>query len=262
MTKTYDYISFLDTINSLGQEAIFQNVLEYAMKLPKNFDKTKVKKFFETSYINGTLGMTKDRLDMCVSCIDQQLAILEGQEDITDKLLTFKNNIHDCFTILNDLVKEKTSKQDQEDLSGKATSLKSYDEKAEEIQKRLEKLESKLEKYEGALNDRLFSLIINTVAILGIFVAVAFAGFGANTLFSQIVFDTAEDTITNTFYLSLTALFVYNLLFLLFYCIFKIIERLSPDKKIGLWEHCWAFLIIDILGLILTVILFFIKIFG
>ena len=234
MAKKYDYISFLESISSVGQEAMYAEILEYALKLPKVIDKIKAKEYFEKAYTNGSLGILKDRLDVSIECIDRQIDIMVGQQEIIDKLVLLKNNIATFHSVIEEVVQEKVPSSNEEDLSGKATSLKSFEEKSIELQGRLEKLAGRIEKYEGTLNDKLFSLIINTVAILGIFVAISFAGFGANTLFSQIVFDVSNDTIMNTFYLFLTALFVYNLLFLLFYCIFKIIEKISSTKKIGI----------------------------
>ncbi len=269
MANKYNYIAFIEKIPSLEQEAIYAEVLEYAIKLPKTYDKSKIKQYFKDCLEDGSLSTIKDRLGICTSCIDKQADLLEDQRDLTDKLLVFKNNIIDFFDIIQEVVNEKlisqkAAEEKETDATGTATSYQSFDEKTKEIQNRLDAIENKLqtqerklEKHEGTLNDKLFTLIINTVAILGIFVAVAFAGFGANTLFSNIVFTTDADIYTNTFYLSLTAFFAYNLLFLLFYCIFKIIERISPASKIGLWKHCWAFILIDFIMLAITVFLFF-----
>lgn len=256
MAQKCDYVLFLNSINSVGQDEIFEQVLAYAMNLPHNYDKSKVKQHFEKAFEDGTLSITKDRLDLCIACIDRQMAMMGEQQEIVDKLLALKNNINEFFNTMNSVVQEKTPSSSEEDLSGKATSYKSYDQKATELQERLGKLEDRIGKYESTLNDKLFTLIINTVAILGIFVAVAFAGFGANTLFSNITFDASKDPYINTFYLSLTAFFAYNLLFLLFYCIFKIIERLSASAKVSLWKHCWAFILIDAIMLAITAYLF------
>lgn len=262
MAQRYEYISFLKEIGSFRIEELYVKILEYAVNVPDTYDKKKIKELFEKFFDDGYLGLVKDRLDLCNEYIEKQKSVLNNQKELFDKLNNFGNNLAQITNdIISEVKSEKTSSTNEEELTGKASSLKSFDEKADEIQGRLDKLEEKVDKHEGALNDKLFSLIINTVAILGIFVAVAFAGFGANTLFSQISFDATANIIKNVFYLFLTALFVYNLLFLLFYCIFKIIDRISSEQPFSFWKDCRAFLIIDAIGLGITIVLFFINVF-
>ena len=268
MTKNYDYLKFISNIPALEQDALFATVLENALNLPKAYDKSKITNHFKSAFGNGSLSTIQDRLTACLVCIDQQLEMFGQQQEVTDKILNLKNNINDFLNLIKEVVKEQIELQNaaaknDEETSGKATSYQSFSEKTDEIQSRLNAIderlhtqEGKLEKHEGTLNDKLFSLIINTVAILGIFVAVAFAGFGANTLFSNISFEASGDIWTNTFYLCLTAFLAYNLLFLLFYCIFKIIEHLSSKITINLWKQCWAFIVLDVIMLALTVYLF------
>ncbi len=257
MGKEYDYLSFLKSIKSLSQDEIFQEVLEYAIYLQKTYPKNKIESYFRECFQNGTLSVLVDRLEVCSRCIDRQIKIMAKHQEVVEKLILLKNNINDFSGIINKIVNEDSTLKDDVGSPDTVTSFNSYNEKAKELQGRLDALEQKVSSYESGLNDKLFSLIINTVAILGIFVAIAFAGFGANTLFSKVVFDIEKPVILNVFFLSLTALFVYNLLFLLFYCIFKIIERISSDKSFGFWKNCKVFLIIDSIALVAVVVMYF-----
>lgn len=258
MSEAYNYIRFLDDVNSFGENVIDSKIFEYAFNLPDTYNKNEIIPYFEKAFENGSISEKKDRLVECIKCLDKKLSAINTSkhDDAIKTFCNFRDNIKALISIIDNVGSKKTPQKDEDDLSAKATSLKSYDEKVKEIQKRLEPLEKKVERYEDHLNDKLFSLIINTVAILGIFVAVAFAGFGANTLFSKIQFDASKNMVNNVFYLFLIALFVYNLLFLLFYCIFKIIERLSSKENDKFRNNHKVFLIIDAIGFGITILLF------
>lgn len=193
---------------------------------------------------------------------------LNACEEIGNSFLkTFENDEHletaekiqKLFSLLkawyNELATEKYKNKSSDNVE---TMLSQHELSLKEINDKIKFLNQSIEDANKSINDKSFSLLINTVAVLGIFVAVAFAGFGANTIFSSVKFDISENIYTNTFYLSLTAFLSYNLLFLLFYCIFKIIERFSPSTKVNLWQNCWAFIIIDIIMLAIVIWLFMI----
>lgn len=88
-----------------------------------------------------------------------------------------------------------------------------------------------LKRISTSLNDKIFSVLINTVSLLGIFVTIAFAGFGVASVFSNVNLDVAlrseEAFVKNIFYILLTALLSYNLLLLLVYFIYKLSRPLN-----------------------------------
>ena len=103
-----------------------------------------------------------------------------------------------------------------------------------EQNERIRNLREQVDSATNAIDGKFFYLLLNTVAILGIFVAIAFAGFGTLSIISNIDL-TASLTdfntfIRSTFDVALIALLSYNLLFLLIYFIFKLSRPLSKTN--------------------------------
>lgn len=90
----------------------------------------------------------------------------------------------------------------------------------------IERTKEEIKIINAAIDSKINDLLINTVAILGIFVAIAFVGIGVTSLFSSIDLKTAlqseEAFVKNITYLLLVASFSYNLLLLLVYFLFKL----------------------------------------
>ena len=87
------------------------------------------------------------------------------------------------------------------------------------------------------IDSKIFTLLINTVAILGIFVAIAFAGFGVTSIFSNLNLEKSllckDFFIKTVFFLMLIALLSYNLLLLLIYFIFKLSRPILMNTSIA-----------------------------
>lgn len=169
------------------------------------------------------------------------------------------------YEIEKDARTEKSSNSD-------ATVIEQQNNNIKDINNKIIKLNEDVEKANEAIDSKVFSLFINTVAILGIFVAIAFAGFGVTSIFSNIDFATSFATISNfsksIFILCLVAWFSYNLLLLLVYFIYKLSRPFAKNTKKSNEKNDNAeqfsntirltpFVIIDIIMLVLTVILFF-----
>lgn len=98
-------------------------------------------------------------------------------------------------------------------------------------------LKGQINSTKDAFEDRSLSILTNNISILGIFVAIAFAGFGVMSIFPEISISYAMESrlalIKTTFFLILTALLVYNLLLLLCYFIFKLTQAfgIKQDNK-------------------------------
>lgn len=148
--------------------------------------------------------------------------------------------------------------QDFSDLTGMRTALESYDAKIKEFQSKLLKVDASIEKQTERIDDRTFQLLVNTVSILGIFVAIAIAGFGGISIVNNI--NLSEDFIRGVFAVFLVATFAYNLLFMLLYFIVAILRGFGQkeqreEDRIKLRP----FVIIDLVLLFVTVALFVAK---
>ena len=257
MAKTDKYVSFLEATKNIDPQIWPNQILRFASELTSVFDRTNIQKFLEDSYEEGSLSTIKDGLNKSIKHIDEQIEILQKDSvDFVAKLTTFKNNISEILKILEEVIKQKTVQSAEDDLSNSITTqLNSYDAKVNEIRDSVNKLDEKVNRQADGLNDKLFSLILNTIAILGIFVAIAFAGFSAVSIFSELNIDTKDSLLVNAFYLFLVCWFVYNLLFLLLYFVFRIVQKVADSERNFMKEMIW-FLIIDAIILIITILLF------
>lgn len=169
------------------------------------------------------------------------------------------------YEIGKDAQTEKSSNSD-------ATVIEQQNSIIKDINNKIIKLNEDVKKANEAIDSKVFSLFINTVAILGIFVAIAFAGFGVTSIFSNIDFATSFASISNfsksIFVLCLVAWFSYNLLLLLVYFIYKLSRPFTKNTKKSNEKNdnteqfsntikLKPFVIIDVIMLILTVVLFF-----
>lgn len=113
--------------------------------------------------------------------------------------------------------------------------LSELNEKIKSLKTEYDSIKTEIGNLTDSFNDKIFSVMINTVAILGIFVTIAFAGFGVATIFSNIDLKTAlsseEAFVKNVFYTLLTTCLSYNLLLLLIYFIFKISRPIFAATK-------------------------------
>ena len=149
------------------------------------------------------------------------------------------------------LIKKKTSIVfDEGDISRSSQDINSLKLDINKLFSDFNKISDDVKSIEKQNNDRIFNLLLNTISILGIFVAIAFGGVGSLNVIEALPFDVKQGIPTNAFYLSLGALFVYNLLFLLFYCIFKILESFDKVRFKSFSTNFKAFIWIDAIGVI------------
>ncbi len=96
-------------------------------------------------------------------------------------------------------------------------------------------LKTQINSTKDSFEDRSISILTNNISILGIFVAIAFAGFGVMSIFPEIDISYAVISRINfikvTFFLMLTTLMVYNLLLLLAYFIFKLTQAFGVKQE-------------------------------
>lgn len=143
------------------------------------------------------------------------------------------------------------------------------------MQEKIETVSNNIHEQNGIFDSKVFQLLINTIAILGIFVAIAFAGFGGTSFLTNITIDLSDDFFGSVFYLFLVALFVYNILLLLLYFVFvilrnfytnnnlwslKFMQRLT-SSKLSMWKMFQPLFIVDIILFAITIALFFVVLF-
>ena len=185
----------------------------------------------------------------------------------------FANNIKTIITIVRQSLKNK---QNKAELSQNETFEKSVDGKVKEIQGKFAEFDTKFNDLNNKINEKMydfykdlnsshFSLIVNNVSILGIFVAIVFAGYSTINLFENVCIDFSENFLISIFSIMLLSTLTYNLLIVLFYFIHKInrINRIIKKKdnvSIGesipeFKETYKPFLIIDYILIAITILL-------
>lgn len=174
--------------------------------------------------------------------------------------------IKKIVSIYNDVASLRASKDDNV-----KTAEKQNDAYLLEVKEKLKNLNDDVSKANALIDDKIFSLLINTVTILGIFVAIAFTGFGVTSIFTSVDYNLAFTSHGNfikmLFFLLLVSFMSYNLLLLLVYFVYKLsrplITKIKIDddgnekqetffKTVNLTPFLW----IDGIMLIITLVLF------
>ena len=214
--------------------AIYRNFV-YDFKVDVlNYDEQIVYDYLQKFSAEG-LASFGVKLGRCLSeCKEEQKNLI----DVVDT--PYAENIKKIEILMERLVAiyYEVSKKTSAQQDSTATTVKQHDEYLEEVKGKLKELNESVDSANKLIDDKIFTLLINTVAILGIFVAIAFAGFGVTSIFSNINFTQAcmsyDKLVKAVFFLITTALLSYNLLLLLVYFIFKLsrplIIRAQKDK--------------------------------
>ncbi len=211
-------------------------------------------------------------------CNEKMSAAKEfGAKDYIENVEKFKNVIctlielyHNAMKYEADrLAKEKSiDSVEQGDISRTTKGVSNLKSDINRANKEINSINKKLKEQKEMFDSKVFQVLLNTVSLLGIFVAIAFTGFGTITIFSNIDIETwmqsAETFVKNTFVLLSTSFLAYNLLLLLVYFIYKLSRPLnpnasdSPDKKDDSSHNIklWPFITIDVLLFLLVVALF------
>lgn len=242
-----------------------------------SFDKEKKElvKFLETANENETINTIAIGLQKCKEYCEAKKIKVFGAEN-NRELLDFISLLEKTIETLKNVVNHSLSNSEENKtaLSDVKAIFDSYDKKIEELQNKLESVSDNVHEQYNLFDSKVFQLLVNTVAILGIFVAIAFAGFGGMSLLSNVTIDITNNFYSSVFTLFLIALFVYNMLLLLIYFIFVILRtfgnsnrmfmRIINNNKINIselraWQTFKPLFIVDIVLFIMTVILFFVA---
>lgn len=199
------------------------------------YDKDQVRETLQTLPVESfsSFGV---KLGRCLSDCQEERKNLSTVADTlyAQNVTKVEKLIEELVSLYYEVANNKTSKKDSTE-----TALSQHDAYLKEVKTKLKDLNTAVDNANKLIDDKIFTLLINTVAILGIFVAIAFAGFGVTNIFSNLDFSQAfaskENLIKSVFFLFLTAVLSYNLLLLLVYFIYKLsrplVIRISKDEK-------------------------------
>lgn len=232
-------LEFIDKLNTSSNEKI-RSLTDCAINEITEYDDNnqivqKIKSIKENEFTD--FG---DKITTCIQICDLKTKEMEGlgEDPYFQKIKSFKEILNKISSIIQAEGKLRSSKKSRKDSD--YAIVQNLDVMHEQIQKLNLVQESanaainSAENTRKELDSKTFQLLINTVAILGIFVAIAFTGLGSISIFSSIDLEIALQSnkafITNIFFVFLTGTLVYNLLIVLVYFIFKLSRPLNSIK--------------------------------
>ena len=277
-------LEFATKLNSINKKSeILEAIYTFINNFSEQYDKNEISFFIET-ISDDKFTSFGNKLGFCRNhCIEELKKIdNEKEQGYLQSLRKVENLLFEFSTIYQDVVtKRKEAKEAKENsnvnyaVHQNAAVLKEVNAKVSQFRQDLKEAKKDIAKANNSIDEatknidnKIFSVLINTVAILGIFVAIAFTGLGSMSIFSSIDLEIALQSnkafITNIFFVLLTGTLVYNLLIVLVYFIFKLSRPLSTiklnnDKSIcTFWNDVklLPFIIADATLALLTVISF------
>lgn len=199
-------------------------------------DTQKLKAFIE-SILDDDFTSFGQNLGFCKSHCIEELGkeSNKNDEDYCNKLTKVKQLLDELSKIYQDINEQREATKVQYDesytLVQQKDVLRELKAQTKELKNDIDKANRDIIKANDSLDNKMFTLLINTVAILGIFVAIAFAGLGITSLFNNINFTEAfisqGNLVKSVFFLLLIATLSYNLLLLLVYFIYRLSRPLS-----------------------------------
>lgn len=197
----------------------------------KEDDKERVRKRLKRLG-NEASGSFEMKMERCLNICKAQKKKLSSKDESL-----YAKKVRKLYTLLRGIetvfheVQEKRSTKN----SNSETTREQNDEYIKEIRVKLVELNNAVADANKLIDDKIFAMLINTVTILGIFVAIAFTGFSVTTLFSNIDFGQAVisqgNFIKSVFFLILVSWLSYNLLLLLIYFIYKLSRPLKAPGE-------------------------------
>lgn len=178
------------------------------------------------------LTSLSSKLTACDQICDSELKGADTDSTYAPRVQAVQRDIRMALTEYEAIVANHSSTTESREETAKETQKV----KILEIRDNLNTLDRKVEDAVKRIDEKVFTLLINTVAVLGIFVAIAFTGFGTFSLFQSVSLDASlaslPSFIKSTFFILLVGFSSYNLLLLLVYFIFKL-SRPILDKRIS-----------------------------
>lgn len=241
-----DFAKKLNSINEKGK--ILEVIYTFINNVPEQYNKDDIR-FFIENISEDNFTSFGNKLGLCRShCIEElKKSDNEKETEYLQSLRKVEKLLFEFSSIYQDVV---TKKKEAKETSGvgyavaqNAAVLKEVNAKVSQFRQDLKEAKKDIKKANDSIDastknidNKIFSLLINTVAILGIFVAIAFTGFGVASIISNIDLATAltseEAFVKNIFFLLLVSVLLYNLLLLLVYFIFKLSRPLFKPKPL------------------------------
>ena len=279
-------LEFATKLNSINEKSeVLEAIYAFINNCSGEYSKDEIR-FFIDNISEEKFTSFGNKLGFCRNhCIEElKKSDNETEPDYLQRLRKVEKLLFELSTIYQNIV---TNRKEAKETSGvedaihqNAAVLKEVNAKVTQFRKDLKNAKKDIEKANNLIDEstknidnKIFSLLINTVAILGIFVAIAFAGFGITSIFSNIgcvqMLSSREDLIKSVFFLHLAAVLSYNLLLLLVYFIYKLsrplIIKITKDnngsdlqetftKTINLTPFIWIDVIMAVLAIGLLIV--------
>lgn len=240
-----DFAKKLNSINEKGE--ILEAIYAFINNVSEQSNKEEIK-FFIENISEDNFTSFGNKLGFCRNHCIEELKRVDNEKEpgYLQSLRKVEKLLFEFSTIYQDVVKRR---KEAKETSGvdyavfqNAAVLKEVNAKVTQFRQDLKEAKKDIKKANDSIDvstrnidNKIFSLLINTVAILGIFVAIAFTGFGVASIISNIDLKTAltseEAFVKNIFFLLLVSSLLYNLLLLLVYFIFKLSRPLFKQKS-------------------------------
>lgn len=234
-----NFCEFLESLSKAEFKSEMMSALLtlYATNIPSKYDGN----IDEASVENLIWGLSDEafssfssKLTDCLTICSNQLESAIAGKDYQRQVKLAEGDIKKAIDIYDEIASEKYNQKQGNNAEDVITVIETHDKKLAEINDRIGKLNEAVEDAGNLIDNKIFSLLINTVGILGIFVAIAFTGFSTFSLFQNIDFEVAFASkatfLKSVFFILLVGWLSYNLLLLLVYFIFKL-SRPILDKK-------------------------------
>lgn len=241
-------LEFATKLNSInGKSEILETIYAFINNLSEEYNKDEIK-FFIENISEDKFTSFGNKLGFCRNhCIEElKKSDNEKETGYLQSLRKVEKLLFELSTVYQDVVtkrketKETSSavyviRQNAAVLNEVNAKVAQFRQDLKEAKKDIKKANDSIDASTRNIDNKIFSLLINTVAILGIFVAIAFTGFGVASIISNIDLKTAlmseEAFVKNVFFLLLVSSLLYNLLLLLVYFIFKLSRPLLKQKN-------------------------------
>ena len=239
-------LEFAQKINLITEKsALKEAIVSFVNTPPGSIDineENKIELFID--------GISKDsftsfgqNLGFCRNYCLEELNNEENREDIkyAQKITQAKDTLDTLSIIYQKVIEKKASEknkcEDPYTLEQQRGVLRELVDETKKLKSDLDKANEDIKEANKSLDGKMFSLLTNTVAILGIFVAIAFTGLGTMSIFSNIDLKTAIQStsafVKNVFFILLVSTLVYNLLIVLVYFIYKLSRPMNKVTNSG-----------------------------
>lgn len=239
-------LEFAQKINQITEKSALKEAIVSFVNTPPNSviaDEEKKIELFIDSISDDSFTSFGQNLGFCRNYCLEELNNEENREDIkyTQKITQAKNTLDTLSIIYQKVIEKRASKkskcEDPYTLEQQRGVLRELVDETKKLKSDLDKANEEIKEANKSLDGKMFSLLTNTVAILGIFVAIAFTGLGTMSIFSNIDLKTAIQStsafVKNVFFILLVSTLVYNLLMVLVYFIYKLSRPINKVKNIS-----------------------------